>query len=46
MTKEEAIKLLEQLVEQNMAQGAFKNFAVLDKLREAIFVLKQPDQKE
>lgn len=40
MTAEEAIKLLSQLVEQNMAQGAIKNFATLDKLREAITVLE------
>jgi hypothetical protein len=41
MTKDEAVKLLEQLIETNMAQGAIKNFATLDKLREAIWVLKQ-----
>lgn len=40
MTKQEAIKLIEQLLEQNMSQGAIKNFATLDKLREAITVLK------
>lgn len=40
MTKQEAIKLFEQLVEANMAQGAIKNFATLDKLRGAITVLK------
>lgn len=40
MKKEEAIKLLEQLVEANMAQGGIKNFATLDKIREALTVLK------
>ena len=40
MTKEEAILLLEKLIEQNMSQGNIKNFATLDKLREAITVLK------
>ncbi len=39
MTREEALKLLEQLVEANMAQGAIKNFLTLDKLREAIKTL-------
>ncbi len=46
MTKTEAIKLLEQLVEANMAQGAIKNFATLDRLREAITVLKNDNDKK
>ena len=40
MTKEDAIKLIEQLVELNMRQGQIRDFATLDKLREAIAVLK------
>lgn len=46
MTKQDAIKLLEQLIEANMSQGMIKNFAALDKLRQAIWVLQQPDQKD
>jgi len=40
MAKDEAIKLLESLVEANMAQGTIKSFAMLDKLRQALEVLK------
>lgn len=46
MTKQEALQLLESLIEANMSQGMIKNFVALDKLREAICILKQPDQKE
>lgn len=45
MEREEAIKIFEQLIEANMAQGAIKNFATLDKLREAVEVLKKEGQK-
>jgi hypothetical protein len=40
MTKDEAIKLLADLVQSCMAQGAFKDFATLDKMREALAVIK------
>jgi len=40
MTINEAVKLFEQLIEQNMAGGFIKNFATLDKLREALTTLK------
>jgi hypothetical protein len=44
MNKEEALKILGQLVEASMAQGAIKNFATLDKLREALWTLKNADE--
>jgi hypothetical protein len=44
MKKEEALKILEQLVEASMAQGAIKNFATLDKLREALWTLTNADE--
>lgn len=40
MTKDEAIKLIESLIEANMAQGVFKKFEVLDKVRMAVNLLK------
>ena len=40
MTKDEAIKLIESLIEANMAQGGFKKFEVLDKIRMAVNLLK------
>lgn len=40
MNAEEALKYFERLIETTMANGAIKNFATLDKLREAVTVLK------
>lgn len=41
MTNSEAIKLFSQLIESNMAGGNIKNFATLDKLREAVKTLEE-----
>lgn len=39
MNTTESLKLIEQLIEANMAQGGIKNFATLDKLRQAVLIL-------
>ncbi len=41
MKPDEAIKILEQFAESAMANGVIKNFATLDKIRDAIFALKK-----
>jgi len=45
MTAQEAIKILEQLIEANMSQGNIKDFKTLDKLREALTVLTPATEK-
>jgi hypothetical protein len=46
MTKEEAIKVFNNLILQVMAVGGFKDFNALDQCREALKTLEAETKKE